>query len=374
MEAIAVNHLSKTFQTKTKEKGLKGSLKSILRPQYRTVTAVDDVSFSVEEGEILAFIGPNGAGKSTTIKMLTGILYPDNGEASVMKINPAMKRKQLSYQIGTVFGQKEQLWMHLTPYDNFKFFGAIYDLKDQEIEERIEELKTVFELEEFINTPVRNLSLGQRIRCEIVASLIHRPKVLFLDEPTIGLDPVVKENIRALIKKMNKEYKTTVFLTSHDVGDIEKLCKRIIIVNHGRIVLDDSMEKLKYHYLNKKIVELKLLEPVDMTDEEGITVLKSKGSHLKLEIDTATKNIADVLKLIDSDNILDITISNIPLENIITEIYKENRQSIPNSEGQDNSIKESEDEDRRRGEGNGNNKGRITLLKKGKAMATGKEG
>ncbi len=332
MEAITVSHLSKSFQTKTKEKGLKGSLKSVFRPEYRTVKAVDDVSFSVEEGEILAFIGPNGAGKSTTIKMLTGILYPDGGGASVMKINPAVKRRQLSYQIGTVFGQKEQLWMHLTPYDNFKFFGAIYDLKDQEIEERIEELKTVFELEEFLNTPVRNLSLGQRIRCEIVASLIHRPKVLFLDEPTIGLDPVVKENIRTLIKKMNKEYKTTVFLTSHDVGDIEKLCKRIIIVNHGRIVLDDSMEELKYHYLNKKIVELKLLEPVDMTEEEGITVLKSKGSHLKLEIDTSTKNIADVLKLIEADNILDITISNVPLENIITEIYKENRQSIPDSE------------------------------------------
>lgn len=334
MEAITVSHLTKSFRTKTKEKGLRGSLKSIINPQYHTVKAVDDVSFHVEEGEMLAFIGPNGAGKSTTIKMLTGILYPDQGEAFVMKINPAVKRKQLSYQIGTVFGQKEQLWMHLTPYDNFKFFGAIYDLKEQEIEDRIEELKTVFELEEFINTPVRNLSLGQRIRCEIVASLIHRPKVLFLDEPTIGLDPVVKENIRALIKRMNKELKTTVFLTSHDVGDIEKLCKRIIIVNHGRIVMDDSMENLKYHYLNKKIVELKLIEPVDMSDEEGITVTKCKGSNLKLEIDTTTKNIADALKLIDADNILDINISNVPLENIITEIYKENRQSLPDTEGQ----------------------------------------
>ena len=216
--------------------------------------------------------------------------------------------------------------MHLTPYDNFKFFGAIYDLTDEVAEARIEELKKVFELEEFINTPVRNLSLGQRIRCEIVASLIHRPKILFLDEPTIGLDPVVKENIRTLIKKMNKEYKTTIFLTSHDVGDIEKLCKRIIIVNHGSIVLDDSMENLKYHYLNKKMVEVKLREAMDMTDEDGITVIKSKGSNLKLEVDTTKKNIADALKLIDSDNILDINISNVPLENIITEIYKENRQ------------------------------------------------
>ncbi len=327
MNAITVNQLSKTFRVKVKEKGLKGSIKAIFRPEYKSIQAVKDISFQVSEGEILAFIGPNGAGKSTTIKMLTGILYPEQGAAEVMGINPTMKRKQLSYQIGTVFGQKEQLWMHLTPYDNFKFFGAIYDLKDHEAEARIEELKQVFELEEFINTPVRNLSLGQRIRCEIVASLIHRPRVLFLDEPTIGLDPVVKENIRALIKKMNREYNTTIFLTSHDVGDIEKLCKRIIIVNHGRIVLDDTMENLKYHYLNKKMVELKLRESADMSDEDGITVVKSKGNNLKLEIDTTKKNISDALKLIDADNILDINISNVPLENIITEIYKENRQA-----------------------------------------------
>lgn len=326
MDAIVVDKLSKTFRVKSKEKGLKGSIKSIFHPSYRSIKAVDDISFRVEAGEILAFIGPNGAGKSTTIKMLTGILYPDSGNASVMKLNPASKRKQLSYKIGTVFGQKEQLWTHLTPYDNFKFFGAIYDLPNSVIEDRIRELIQVFELEEFINTPVRNLSLGQRIRCEIVASLIHEPKILFLDEPTIGLDPVVKENIRSLIKKMNREYNTTIFLTSHDIGDIEKLCKRIIIVNHGRIVMDDSMENLKYHYLNKKIVEVKLREATDLTDEDGITVLKSKGNNLKLEIDTTRKNISDALKRIDAENILDITISNIPLENIITEIYKENRQ------------------------------------------------
>ncbi len=330
MDVITVNQLSKTFWVKEKEKGLGGSLKSILHPTYRSIKAVDNISFQVEEGEVLAFIGPNGAGKSTTIKMLTGILFPDEGKASVMSLDPSAKRKQLSYQIGTVFGQKEQLWTHLTPYDNFKFFGAIYDLKDSDVETRIEELTKVFELDEFINTPVRNLSLGQRIRCEIVASLIHNPKILFLDEPTIGLDPVVKENIRTLIKKMNKEYKTTIFLTSHDIGDIEKLCKRIIIVNHGRIVMDDSMENLKYHYLNKKIVEVKLREVSDFSEEDGITVLKSKGNNLKLEIDTTKKNISDALKLIDADNILDINISNVPLENIITEIYKENRQNSVN--------------------------------------------
>ena len=323
MAIIKVKNLSKTFKVKLKEKGLKGSLKSIFKPRYKTVRAVNNISFEVEKGEIIAFIGPNGAGKSTTIKMLTGILFPDVGEVNVLDINPVKERKKLAYQIGTVFGQKEQLWTHLTPYDNFKFFGAIYDIPDAVVEKKIEELNEVFELSEFINTPVRNLSLGQRIRCEIVASLIHEPKVLFLDEPTIGLDPVVKENIRTLIKRMNKEYKTTIFLTSHDVGDIEKLCKRVIIINDGRIVLDDSMENLKYHYLNKKIVEVKMREKVNLDNEEGITILKDKGYNLKIEVDITKRSVTDALKLLNPDNIVDINISNIPLEDIISMIYKE---------------------------------------------------
>ena len=165
MGIIEVKNLTKTFKVKLKEKGLKGSLKSIIKPRYKTIKAVKGIDFEVEKGEIIAFIGPNGAGKSTTIKMLTGILYPNDGEISVLGIDPRKDRKALAYQIGTVFGQKEQLWTHLTPYDNFKFFGAIYDIDDRVVEKKIEELKELFELEEFINTPVRHLSLGQRIRC-----------------------------------------------------------------------------------------------------------------------------------------------------------------------------------------------------------------
>lgn len=323
MNIIEVKNLNKKFMIKEKEKGIKGSIKSIIKPKYKSINAVDNINFSVEKGEILAFIGPNGAGKSTTIKMLTGILYPTSGEIVVNSIDPSKERKKLAYKIGTVFGQKEQLWTHLTPYDNFKFFGAIYDIPNNEIEDRIEELKNTFELEEFINTPVRNLSLGQRIRCEIVAALIHKPEILFLDEPTIGLDPVVKENIRKLIKKMNKELGTTIFLTSHDVGDIEKLCKRVIIVNKGKIIMDDTMNNLKYHYLNKKIIEVKLKEKVNLKNEEGITILKDKGKNLKVEIDSKKKGISDVIKLLDTDKIIDINISNTPLEDIITSIYKE---------------------------------------------------
>ena len=322
MKVIEVKKLKKQYKIKIKEKGLKGSLKSIIKPRYKIIDAVKNISFEVEKGEILAFIGPNGAGKSTTIKMLTGILYPNKGDIKVLGIDPTKNRKKLAYEIGTVFGQKEQLWTHLTPYDNFKFFSAIYDIPEKQAEKKIEELKNVFELDEFINTPVRNLSLGQRIRCEIVASLIHEPKILFLDEPTIGLDPVVKENIRTLIKRLNKEYKTTIFLTSHDVGDIEKLCKRVIIINSGQVVLDDTMNNLKYHYLNKKIVEVKMKEMINLEDEDGITILKDKGYNLKIEVDAKKKSVADAIKLLNPDNIIDINISNIPLEEIISSIYK----------------------------------------------------
>lgn len=322
MSVIEVNNLNKNFKVKLKEKGLKGSLKAIFKPEYKSIDAVKNVSFEVEKGEIIAFIGPNGAGKSTTIKMMTGILYPNSGDIKILGLDPKKDRKKLSYEIGTVFGQKEQLWTHLTPYDNFKFFGAIYDMKDYQIEKKIEELRMLFELDDFINTPVRNLSLGQRIRCEIACALINEPKILFLDEPTIGLDPVVKENIRTFIKRMNKEFHTTVFLTSHDVGDIEKLCKRVIIINKGTVVLDDSMENLKYHYLNKKIIEAKMKEKINLDDEKGIKILKDKGYNLKLEVNTKERDIADAIKLLNPENIVDINISNIPLEEIISDIYK----------------------------------------------------
>lgn len=323
LTAISIKNLSKEFRVKTKEKGFKGILKSLVKPKYKIIKAVDNISFSIEKGEMVAFIGPNGAGKSTTIKMMTGILYPNKGNIDVLGLNPTKDRKKLAYKIGCVFGQKEQLWTHLSPYDNFKFFGAIYDIPKQRVEKKIKEFVDLFEIEEFLNTPVRNLSLGQRIRCEIIASLIHEPKILFLDEPTIGLDPVVKENIRTLIKRMNKEYKTTVVLTSHDVSDIEKLCKRVIIVNKGKIVLDDTMENLKYHYLNKKIVEAKMKEPVNLDDEEGINILKDKGYNLKIEVDVTKRSVSDAIKLLNPDNIIDINISNMPLEQIISSIYQD---------------------------------------------------
>lgn len=330
MDVITAKELRKNFKVKQKKGGLGGSFSSFFKQEYKEVEAVKDISFQVGEGEVLAFIGPNGAGKSTTIKMLTGILYPDSGDMKVLGLSPTTDRKKLAYEIGTVFGQKEQLWTHLTPYDNFMFFGKVYDLKKEEVIKRIDEMKESFELESFMNTPVRNLSLGQRIRCEIAASLIHCPKILFLDEPTIGLDPVVKENVRSFIKKLNRIYNTTVFLTSHDVGDIEKLCKRIIIVNDGRIVMNDSMDSLKYHYLNRKQIEIRFKEVADSETEfrvqemnrDGVRILKVRDNEMKLEVDTKICQVNELLSLMNGESIIDVNIANVPLEQIITEIYK----------------------------------------------------
>ena len=321
MKVIEVNNLRKEFVTK-KRKIKPNGKKYLFRKDKQIKNAVDGISFSVEEGEALAFIGPNGAGKSTTIKMLTGILYPTSGDIKVLGMSPNKERKKLSYQIGSVFGQKEQLWVHLSAYENFKFFGSIYDIKKSELEKRIEELANIFDIKSFMHQPVKSLSLGQRMKCEMVASLLHNPKMLFFDEPTIGLDPIAKETLRKLIKKINKELGTTIFFTSHDVGDIEEVCKRVIIINDGKIVLDDSMRNLKYHHLNKKIVEVNLKRNVKLAEKEGITILKAKETLDKIEVDMNKTTMDELMGLFKADDLQDITISSTPLEDIIKEIYR----------------------------------------------------
>ena len=321
MKVIEVENLRKEFISKTKKLKPNGK-KYLFKTEKKIKNAVDGISFSVEEGEAIAFIGPNGAGKSTTIKMLTGILYPTEGNIKVLGLNPSKDRVKLSYQIGSVFGQKEQLWVHLSAYENYKFFGSIYDIKKQELEERINELAEIFEIKEFMHQPVKSLSLGQRMKCEMVASLLHKPKMLFFDEPTIGLDPIAKETLRKLIKKINRELGTTVFFTSHDVGDIEEVCKRVLIINDGKIVLDDTMTNLKYHYLNKKIVEVKLNKPVNITETEGIKIIKSKDTWYKIEVDMNKTSMDELMGLFKADDLQDITISSTPLEDIIKDIYR----------------------------------------------------
>ena len=322
MKVIEVNNLRKEFICKKKITKPNGK-KSLFKREKSIKNAVDGISFSVEEGEALAFIGPNGAGKSTTIKMLTGILYPTSGDIKVLGLDPSKDRVKLSYQIGSVFGQKEQLWVHLSPMDNFKFFGSIYDMKKNDLARRIKELADLFEINDYIDQPVKSLSLGQRMKCEMVASLLHNPKMLFFDEPTIGLDPIAKEILRKLIKKINKELGTTIIFTSHDVGDIEEVCKRVIIINDGRIVLDDSMRNLKYHHLNKKIVEVNLKNDVKIKEKEGIKVLKAKDTMYKIEVDMNKTTMDELMGLFKADDLQDITISSEPLEEIIKEIYRD---------------------------------------------------
>lgn len=319
---INVDGLSKTFKIKTKTPGLQGSIASVLKPSYKKIDAVDNISFSVDEGEMLAFIGPNGAGKSTTIKMLTGILHPTSGSMEVLGYNPIKDRQNLAYHIGTVFGQKSQLWFHLPPADSFELLGKIYEIDNNHLKQRVDTLTEIFEIGDLANIPVRKMSLGQRIRCEIAASLLHEPKIIFLDEPTIGLDVIVKQKIRDLIKTVNKEEKTTIFLTSHDAGDIEELCKRVIVINHGGIVTDESVKNLKYNYLNNKVISIKYANEVTINDSD-VTILKQKGYGIKIEIDSSKSDIDEVIgRLMHYGKVLDITIEDPPMEEIIASIYK----------------------------------------------------
>lgn len=320
--AIKVENLKKAFLAKQKEAGLKGSLKSIFKPKVSEIFAVDDVSFSVKKGEIVGFIGPNGAGKSTTIKMLIGILYPSSGKISVLGCVPWKERQELAFKIGSVFGQKPQLWYHLPPIDTFNLMSKIYELDEMEYKERLEYLVSAFEID-YLNTPVRKLSLGQRMRAEIVASLLHRPQVIFLDEPTIGLDIIAKQKIRDLIKDLNRKENVTVFLTSHDMDDVEKLCKRIMIANRGQIVFDGSLDKLKKSFLMSKHIKVKFSKAPAAFEFVGAKILSRNKYSMTLRFDTGKGNISDLINHITKKfDVLDINVSDPPIEEIIAKIYR----------------------------------------------------
>jgi len=320
---IETRQLSKTFVTREKQAGLRGSVRALFRPIQREIQAVKAISFTVEEGERVAFIGPNGAGKSTTIKMLVGILYPTSGQAQVLGLTPWRERQKLAYQIGAVFGQKSQLWYHLPPQDSFDLLARIYELHPAAYRQRLSHLVELFEIGEYLDAPVRKLSLGERMRCEIVASLLHRPRILFLDEPTIGLDVVVKQRIRDLILELNQQEGVTIFLTSHDAGDVEVLCKRAMVINHGEVIFDGRVSTLKRDYIHSKTVSLKLAEPWQGFDRPGVQVLKHKGYGVKLQVDTNTAPIEEVIgQLLARYAIADINVDNPPMEEIIARIYE----------------------------------------------------
>lgn len=351
MTIIEVQGLTKTFRTRERAAGLAGSLRSFVSPQYREREAVKPICFALEKGEVLAFIGPNGAGKSTTIKMLTGILHPTSGSAQVLGYIPWRQRRHLAFRIASIYGQKSQLWYHLPPQDTFNLLAQIYELDMQEYRKRRAFLIDAFDIAEYMRTPVRKLSLGERMRCELAAALIHRPSVIFLDEPTIGLDVIAKQRIRDLIGQLNREENVTVFLTSHDAGDIEQVCRRAIVINHGEVILDTPVARLKREYLRVKTVDLLLEEPAEqllkvdgasgeqrlrvqsaasiheeLLDTSGVRVMKARGHGLKLEIDTARTPLEPVIAAIMQHcHIVDMTIADPPMEEIIADIYGQKR-------------------------------------------------
>ena len=330
MSIIAVQGLRKVFTLQRKPEGGWARLMATFRPQVIQQEAVRGIDLAVERGEAVAFIGPNGAGKSTTIKMLTGILHPTAGQASVLGFTPWIQRQMLAFQIGSVFGQKSQLWLHLPPVDTFNLLARIYELDWADYLKRRSELVGLFDLDEIMHTPARKLSLGQRMRCEIAASLLHRPQIIFLDEPTIGLDPLAKAAIRDLIRRANKDEGVTVFLTSHDAGDVEQLCKRVVIINHGQLILDDTVNALRRNFMKSREIDLKLGVP--FTGDPGIpgvAVVKSKGYGVKLSVDTAVTPIEAVVSgLLQTYPVQDITIQNPPMEEIIAAIYRGRGEGI----------------------------------------------
>jgi ABC-2 type transport system ATP-binding protein len=320
---IDVRQLTKTFVAREKQPGLRGSVRALVKPLRRETQAVKSITFAVDKGERVAFIGPNGAGKSTTIKILVGILYPSSGEAQVLGKIPWRERQRLAYEIGAVFGQKSQLWYHLPPQDSFDLLARIYELESAAYRQRLAYLVELFEVGEYLDAPVRKLSLGERMRCEIAASLLHRPRILFLDEPTIGLDVVVKQRIRDLILELNEQEEVTVFLTSHDAGDVEVLCKRAMVINHGEVIFDDRVSTLKRDYIRSKTISLKLGEPWSGFDGRGVQVLKHKGYGVKLQVDTTVAPIEEVIgQLLARYAIADLNVDNPPMEEIIARIYE----------------------------------------------------
>ncbi len=322
MGTIEVDGLRKVFSVRERARGLGGAVRQLFSAPSREVRAVDGLTFRIEKGERVAFVGPNGAGKSTTIKMLTGILHPSGGAARVLGLVPWEKRRELAYRFGTVFGQRTQLWYHLPAADTFALLRHVYDRDVTDHKRRLTELVEAFEIGPFLNKPVRQLSLGQRMRCEIAASLLHDPEVLFLDEPTIGLDVNARAIIRDLIRDTSRERGVTVLLTSHDTGDMERVCDRVIVINHGKLLLDESILSLRQTYIRRKRVTLVTAsERVDI-DLPGVTVAERAPHRTVFEVDLEVTPVDVVVQAaLRAGKLRDLTVEDPPMEEIVQAIY-----------------------------------------------------
>lgn len=329
---IELNNITKIFVSNKKYPGFLGTLKGLFSNEKIVKRAISDISFKINEGEIVGYIGTNGAGKSTTIKIMTGIMNPTAGKCIVNGIEPYKKRKKNAANIGVVFGQRTQLWWDLPVCESYTILKEIYGISNEQYNKQIQFLNEVLELDSFWNTPVRVLSLGQKMRADLGAALLHNPKILYLDEPTIGLDVVVKDKIRTAIKEINKKYNTTIILTTHDMGDIEELCQRIIVIDDGKKIFDDSIEKMKFLYGSNRMVCFKIIDfnklgfedIKKLFNDENIRVyIDAEQSELSILYNQNINNTAEIVdKILCNLDVDDIRFEEIELEDIVKMIYR----------------------------------------------------
>lgn len=322
---IRVDELEKTFEIYKKEEGFLNSIKSFFKREKVSIEAVKNISFEIEKGEKVGLLGMNGAGKSTTIKMLTGILYPTSGEISVLGYTPTSDRKEYVKNIGVIFGQKSQLWIDIPPIDAFSLHKKMYDIPEEEYEKRLQYLSKKLGIEDAMKRPVRNLSLGERMKCEFVLSLLHNPDVLFLDEPTIGVDAISKDEIRNFLDEINKEFETTLILTTHDMDDIEEVCDRLIVLDEGEIIHDGDMKGFKDRYVNhiQVSIDYSRVKNQERWDEilsqSEVTVDGKRYKQLKIEKD---RDISQYLSnVMDAVEVTDLDLQEPDLKHIIRSVY-----------------------------------------------------
>ncbi|HVF69368.1 MAG TPA: ABC transporter ATP-binding protein [Xanthomonadales bacterium] len=323
---INVSNLTKYYKIHQKEPGLSGSLKSLFNRKYYDAKAVDDISFSIEEGELIGFIGPNGAGKTTTLKCLSGLLYPTSGKVEVMGYTPFERKHPFLKQISLVMGQKNQLWWDLPAIDSFLLNKEIYEISDSVYKKTLDELVELLDVQDVLQVQVRKLSLGQRMKCELIAALIHNPKILFLDEPTIGLDVVMQQKLRDFIKEYNKRYNATILLTSHYMKDVEQLCERVIIIDHGKILYDGALSDIVKKYVKNKTLSVIFAKPVEKNKLSRLgQVLELDGSKAILSVPREKSNHV-ASKLLDSFPVVDLNIEEANIEEIIRDVFTKNKK------------------------------------------------
>ena len=323
MPIITVEHLSKHFKVYRRRTGFWGNLSSTISRKHDIIQAVDDVNFSLERGELVGYIGANGAGKSTTIKMLTGILVPTSGHIDVMGLTPYRHRKENTRRIGVVFGQRTQLWWDLPVIDSFELLKHIYEIPQNLYKQNLEFFSELLQLQPFLATPVRRLSLGQRMRCDLTAALLHNPEILYLDEPTIGLDVVAKEQVRQFLRQVNAERQVTVILTTHDLNDVEQVCQRLIIIDNGKIIYDGGIDDLKKRYGKTRMLIVDLAQAYSDIQLEGVDLTRRDGNRIWLAFDRDTISASEVIaQLTARYEIQDLTISEPEIEEIVRRIYE----------------------------------------------------